>query len=123
MKLKRVNGCCPSCGGRQLFVFDDGQLLCRQEGCALPSAASQILNQGGETGHILESRNDGWTIMHPLRERLEGALFRCEVADTVNTIGPPAMLGYYRILATTGTGAVRAGHGTGTDWEYLGTSI
>src|ERR1017187_5858481 len=109
--MTHIDGYCPSCGSRQLVASDDGQILCKQEGCALPSAASQILNQGGETGHILESRDDGWTLMHPLRERLEGGLFRWAVADTVNAIGPPAMLGYYRILAAAGTA-----------WEYLGES-
>jgi hypothetical protein len=30
--------------------------------------------------HIIEFRNDGWTIQHPARERLNDTLFDCDMA-------------------------------------------
>ncbi len=32
--------------------------------------------------HLIRFTNDGWTIQHPLRERIDGTLFDCEVRWT-----------------------------------------
>ena len=32
-----------------------------------------------EDHHVIQFANQGWTIAHPLRERLDGSLFDCEV--------------------------------------------
>jgi len=31
-----------------------------------------------EEHHVIQFRDSGWTISHPLRERLDGTLFDCE---------------------------------------------
>lgn len=41
--------------------------------------------------HIIEFRNDGWTIQHPLSERIDGSLFDCEYARW--TGGDPGIRG------------------------------
>lgn len=33
----------------------------------------------GDGRHIVELRDDGWTIQHPVGERIDGSLFDCKV--------------------------------------------
>ena len=37
--------------------------------------------------HLIELRPDGWTIQHPLHERLEGSLFDCAATWDLDDIG------------------------------------
>lgn len=30
--------------------------------------------------HLIEFRNDGWTVQHPITERIDGSLFDCDLA-------------------------------------------
>lgn len=34
-----------------------------------------------DTEHEIEFRNDGWTVQHPISERLDGSLFDCDFAN------------------------------------------
>lgn len=40
---------------------------------------TRILELLGQTEHRIKFTNGGWTIEHPLRERIDGSLFACEM--------------------------------------------
>jgi hypothetical protein len=41
----------------------------------------RYLDQPTDDRHIIDFRNDGWTIQHPVRERLDGSLFDCDMSN------------------------------------------
>jgi hypothetical protein len=54
----------------------------------LPLATQQRLeNDPHANDHIIELRDDGWMIQHPLSERLDGTLFDCTVTWTEGDLG------------------------------------
>lgn len=95
-----IEGTCPVCGGPTLETSaDDGRIRCAAPECPRPSAAAEILADP-ETQHIVTFTEDGFTIRHPLRERLDDALMQCQVhADFAASAGPPAVLGRYRVVS------------------------
>lgn len=50
--------------------------------------------------HFIELRDDGWTIMHPLSERVDGSLFDCVV--TVWPFEDDGTRGVFEYIPTTG---------------------
>lgn len=83
----------------QLF----GRRLLDAEAEALPQIAEKILDRAAPRGlfaiaqkiladplryeHVVEFREDGWTIQHPVEERLVGSLFSCEFNKEAQLIG------------------------------------
>jgi hypothetical protein len=49
-----------------------------------PSEISEAIDTlrglGPDAGHLIEFRDDGWTVQHPLVERLGGSLFDCPLS-------------------------------------------
>lgn len=43
-----------------------------------PEDEAMIIALLAEERHIVYFRDEGWTVQHPLRERLDGNLFDCE---------------------------------------------
>ena len=41
---------------------------------------SERQGEGHFDDHLIEFRNDGWTIQHPISERIDGSLFDCQFA-------------------------------------------
>jgi hypothetical protein len=65
--------------------------------CPRPDAAASILDHP-ETEHIVTIRDDGFTVEHPLRERLDGALHECRLHQDFSAAGgPPKRPGCYRV--------------------------
>jgi hypothetical protein len=64
--------------GERLIIGEGGVLWCASLLCPRPDAAAEILADG-EAEHIVSWAGDGFTIRHPLRERLDDALLRCEL--------------------------------------------
>lgn len=62
--------------GEQLIQGEGHQVWCCHSACPRPTAAAEILADP-ETGHIVTFTDDGFTIRHPLRERLDDALMTC----------------------------------------------
>jgi hypothetical protein len=59
---------------------------------------SQILADP-ETEHLVELGERTFSLQHPLRERLDGLLFACEVHDVIRSLdGPPSERGLYRTV-------------------------
>lgn len=84
---------CPmGCGETLGFM----SLLCTSENCPRPTAAKDILSDR-ETEHIVRVEDYGWSIQHPLRERLAGELFNCPLSDHLAEYYPAMSQGKYRV--------------------------
>ena len=97
-----VRGHCPACGWASLFVGEGGYLTCSRLECPRPDAAHAILADR-ETEHIVQFDDTGFTVRHPLRERLDDALMRCDLhLHCASLPGPPDAPGRYRAVARDG---------------------
>jgi hypothetical protein len=84
MPIFLTEACCPmGCSGLSLEVNEFGTLRCRSEKCPRPPAAAELL-ANPETEHLVVLAEFGYTIQHPLKERLEGRLFTCSVHAAVS---------------------------------------
>lgn len=98
-----VAGYCPmGCGMTLVLIGQDdafvgeGNVTCASSNCPRPSAVFELL-QDLETEHVITIREDGFTVQHPLRERLDGALHECELHQELRALGgPPEEPGRYR---------------------------
>ncbi|MFF0597886.1 DUF6085 family protein [Streptomyces antibioticus] len=103
-----VTGYCPMGCGETLQRAPDGTVACTDTTCPRPHAITAILLER-ETEHIVQFDPDGFTIRHPLRERLDDALMHCELHRfCVSRSGPPA----------EGPGRYRAIHLGPRDWAF-----
>lgn len=111
--LKLADARCPMCGGELEVqpVFDDdtscdhGELSCLSVACKRPRAASELLTDP-EIEHIVVFDEQGFTIQHPLRERMDGDLFNlftCGLHAHLRALdGPPDPIGRYRAAESYG---------------------
>lgn len=91
-----IQGWCPMGCGRTLFVGQGGYITCSYIHCPRPDAISDLLDDN-EIEHIVEFGETGFTIRHPLRERLDDALMACKLHEYIaNLPGPPVKPGRYR---------------------------
>lgn len=73
----KVAGHCPMGCGETLVLNNHGWIVCSSHGCPNPGAV-HILLADDEVEHIVMFLDDGgFQLQHPLRERLDGALFAC----------------------------------------------
>lgn len=117
-ELPLVRGTCPSCGATSgaLFVDDEENIICSSVGCPNPMAVTELL-EDREIEHVVLVSAGGWTIRHPLRERIGDELLRCDLGSWLHEHhtrrnGPPVRPGRYRVTPLTGWGDA--------DWEDLG---
>ncbi|WP_329214846.1 DUF6085 family protein [Streptomyces sp. NBC_01485] len=95
-----VAGHCPMGCGETLQRRDlDSAIVCAADACPRPDAVDTILREQ-ETEHIVQFDEDGFTIRHPLRERLDDALMHCELHRHCTRLpGPPRDgAGQYRAI-------------------------
>jgi hypothetical protein len=60
-------------------------------------AVEKLLSQPESHLDIVQIDGDGFSILHPLRERLDGGLFDCPVNKALAAMAePPALPGRYR---------------------------
>ena len=91
-----IEGYCPMGCGRTLFVADRGNLTCSYGRCPRRDAVVELLADS-ETEHVVQFDADGFTVRHPLRERLDDALMECRLhAHIAGLNGPPVRPGRYR---------------------------
>jgi len=74
----RLVGNCPMGCGPHLFVGAGGYITCAWIDCPHPDAVSTLLADR-ETEHVVQFGEAGFTIRHPLRERLDDALMECDL--------------------------------------------
>jgi len=95
-----IVGYCPMGCGRTLFRALGGHITCSLIGCPDPAAVDKLLDDP-ETEHVVEFRESDFTVRHPLRERIDGDLFDCQLhADIVALSGPPVRPGRYRACSS-----------------------
>jgi hypothetical protein len=103
---RSIAGYCPACGWESLTRANGGRVTCGRLECQRPTAADEILADS-ETEHVVHLFAGTFTIRHPLRERLDDQLMRCDLHDHIASLaGPPAAPGRYRAL------------GEGDDWTW-----
>lgn len=78
MKIRDVQGYCPACGERTLHLTSGGFIKCLNHDCTRRDAASLLL-MDSEVEHLVDLTDEGFTVKHPLRERVEGDLFDCDI--------------------------------------------
>lgn len=98
--MSHINGFCPMGCGKTLYL-DGPDIACCNSKCPRDTAAAEILADP-QTGHIVELGMRDFSIIHPLRERLDGQLLECELSECLQDLGePPQPPGRYRV---TGSG-------------------
>ena len=111
-----VAGYCPMGCGATLFLAAGGHITCSYQGCPNSTAVADILDER-ETEHIVTIRDDNFSILHPLRERLGSQLDDCAIhAYMMGLSGPPAMPGRYR---ATEISSLKFTAGLAYAWERL----
>ncbi|MFF3848027.1 DUF6085 family protein [Streptomyces sp. NPDC002328] len=93
-------GHCPmGCGQTLQRRTPDGTVVCASDSCPRSDAVTTLLSDQ-ETEHVVQFDEDGFTIRHPLRERLDDDLMQCQLHRfCVSRSGPPAGgPGRYRAL-------------------------
>jgi hypothetical protein len=104
--LLKVEGNCPMGCGRTLFVGEGGHVTCSWRECPNPTAVDEILADT-ETEHIVIFGERGFNVQHPLKERLKGTLFNCELVKSLTSLqGPPVLPGKYRFVDQDGEFAI-----------------
>lgn len=94
-----IKGHCPMGCGETLCVGEGGFITCSYAECLRPDAVSTLL-EDAETEHVVQFKSDSFDVQHPLRERLNGDLFRCGLhLDITSLDGPPVAPGRYRALS------------------------
>lgn len=96
------NAYCPMGCGEHVHLMPSGLLCCLAPHCPRPGAAGEILADR-ESEHVVNFTALGWTLRHPLKERLDDALMLCELNDYLGGYDTaPVTLGRYRMTMTDG---------------------
>jgi hypothetical protein len=94
-----VNGHCPMGCGWTLRLSGAGDVWCESPGCPRPAAVGEIL-MDRETEHLVQFEAGTFTVLHPLRERLDNELLDCGLhAEIAALPGPPVAPGMYRAMS------------------------
>jgi hypothetical protein len=117
-----VEGRCPACGGR--LHLEGNRLACMASVCPRPTAAHEILNEPQRQDHIVSLSEDGYSVQHPLVERLDNELLNCPLSnqvaefgrDWVNPENGGLLLDTPYRMWTEG-GSYRVDYGTGTEHD------
>jgi hypothetical protein len=72
---------CPACGAPDIVVTANkgGLLRCTYVVCPDPRALEKVLSDPRLHQHIVRLDEDGWTVRHPLIERIDDRLFTCSL--------------------------------------------
>jgi hypothetical protein len=99
-----IRGYCPACGHGSLVIRSamlvPATVMCCWPDCPRPTAAHEILADR-ESEHVVDLGVEGFTLRHPLRERLDDALMDCDVHARLAAGGPPASTGRFRVRLHT----------------------
>jgi hypothetical protein len=102
---EKVQGFCPMGCGETLFLGEGGYVTCADSVCPMPDSVSNLLSESPEQGHIGTFHEvGGFTLAHPLRERIGGTLETCALHRHLTSLsGPPVDPGQYRMNLRTGS--------------------
>jgi hypothetical protein len=92
-----IAGRCPmGCEGETLHVGEGGRIVCHGEDCPHPKAVDVLLHQDHD--HAVIFTNKGFTIEHPLSERIMHTMSSCPLMDDLRALDgmPVPAPGRYR---------------------------
>lgn len=116
--MDKVQGNCPMGCGETLFLGEEGHITCSWIKCPDPGAVDTILSTK-ETEHIVVITDTGFSVKHPLRERVEDDLFSCTLwSDLSGLSGPPAKPGRYRVTKHEPDGYSESYRGDAIPWDF-----
>jgi hypothetical protein len=101
----KIAGYCPLGCGETLYTAHGIKIMCSDPACPDPDAAQKILNEP-ETEHLVTIAGDGYSVKHPLRERIDNALLDCAAGKHAGYYGAGMTPGRYRL------------HAPFADWEW-----
>lgn len=89
------------CGATLVLALDRtgdvGRITCSKDDCPRADAVHEILVVN-ESEHIVVLADHDFSVLHPLRERLEQKLLRCPLTEWLrNYPAPPKPPGRYRV--------------------------
>lgn len=85
--------------GETLELDSSGKVRCSNKDCKKRYAVASIIADS-ETEHIVRIEKHSFSVQHPLRERLNGDLFNCQVHASLKALGgPPKPVGVYRLMS------------------------
>jgi hypothetical protein len=94
---RHVRGHCPMGCGETLFLALAGYVICSCTTCHNPSAVSLILHES-EIFHIVKIEESGFSIKHPIRERIGEDLFKCQLHEYLSGLDElPVVPGRYQV--------------------------
>jgi hypothetical protein len=77
--IDSIAGHCPACGTDSLIRGFQGRIQCANTLCDERTAVDTLLTDPHLMDHLVRLTADTFTVRHPLIERLNDALFDCEV--------------------------------------------
>jgi hypothetical protein len=96
----KIKGYCPMGCGETLWAALDAGVVCLNRHCPDPRVVAKVLADP-EVGHVARIDASGWTLMHPLHERLgeQPEMFTCGISKWLRAHAEmPADRGTYRVL-------------------------
>lgn len=79
----KITGYCPMGCGQTLFLGEGGYVTCSMLSCPNPTSVSDLLDDL-QTEHVMTVTREGFTLRHPLRERIGRKLEECEMLDLIH---------------------------------------
>jgi len=99
-----IAGHCPACGEQALTSESPlpgkvpERMLCRAPGCPAPTALHDLLGKRDQHVHLVKFRDDGYTVQHPLLERLHpDGQFMCALGEEFAGLRRAPGIGLFRI--------------------------
>lgn len=81
-----IHGYCPMGCGRTL-VLDGHRIKCEWADCPRPYAVTDLIAEN-QADHLVRFDPDGFTVQHPLYERLDDALLACDLHNECTQVCP-----------------------------------
>lgn len=96
----RINGRCPMGCGETLAVAGGGHIVCMALQCPDPAMLDKVISHEAMDRHIVILDDEGFSVQHPLSERLTD-MTECDVHQAMHEQdGAPASPGRYYIEVT-----------------------
>jgi hypothetical protein len=88
--------------GETLEVVSAGRIMCQEPTCPRPYAVRDLLKDN-RVGHVAEFAADGFTLHHPMHERVSDQFQNCSVIRELRShTTPPVGPGRYQVVEQHG---------------------
>lgn len=95
-KEVKVWGFCPyGCGQTLIVRSDTGIIKCQKDDCPNAASVTALLIRAIPE-HIVNFKDGGFSLKHPLKERVDDNLFECSIHLNIAANADPGLRGNYR---------------------------